>query len=92
MFKWITKGKIMTTYKNSSESATASKPPVDYTTDVARFENDQRQPSSGLTLQAVGYNVFVSDKGGAIGSYSITSRQESYRTLNLSFLSKANRR
>lgn len=84
----------MANYKSRAMPITTSIFPVeqDYETKLIRFEKDQSRPSTGQTIRAGGYNLFVSDKGELIGSYSITSRQESYRTLNLNLLSKVSRR
>lgn len=64
----------------------------EYKTNLPRFNSEASESSTGLTLRAGGYSLFVSDKGERAGSYSITSRQESYLALNVSFLPKGSRR
>jgi len=56
-----------------------------YTTDNLRYNNEVTSPTTLAMVVVGGYSIFISTGGGRTGSYSMTSRQESYRTLNSSF-------
>lgn len=83
----------MTDYKVQKTIATSYNPAVqDYKTNPPRFNSEASGSSSAFTLRPGGYSLFVSDKGDRAGSYSLTSLQEAYLALNMSFLPKGSRR
>ena len=59
-----------------------------YTTDNPRSNSEVPHPTTMAMVGVGGYSVFISTGGGRTGSYSITSRQESYLLLNSSFQSR----
>lgn len=58
---------------------------LSYTTDNPRFDIPVTHPTTMAMVGLGGYSVFISTGGGRTGSYSMTSRQESYLSLNSSF-------
>lgn len=83
----------MSIEKLKKENTTLSRIPEGaYATNVETFVCKAAPiATTGLHGQA-GYGVFVSDGATRTGSYSVTSSQDTYRSLNMSRLSKSGRR
>lgn len=75
-----------------SDASTTQSTNQAYTVDFERFNKEVTIASTGLANMVEGYNVFVSTSGSLAGSYTITSSQGTYRTLNSDLQSKRNRK
>lgn len=59
-----------------------------YTTNNPRFSNVVVNSTTMTMIAGGDYSVFLSANSGRTGSYSMTSQQESYRSINTSLQSR----